>query len=161
MLREDPDVILVWEMRDLETIQATLTLAETWHLVFSTLHTVDSIQSIDRIVDVFPADKQQQIRMQLSMSLIWIISQRLLPHKTLDARIPAREVLINNDAIRNNIVKWKTNLLYWILETGSSTWMILMDKYLLQLFKKWLITHEILISYARDPDYVESILKQW
>jgi len=157
-LREDPNVIMVWEMRDPETIKAVLTLAETWHLVISTLHTNDSVQTIDRIVDVFPWSIQKQIRMQLAMSLVWIISQRLLPRKWQDARIAAREILVANDAIRNLIITAKTNLIYSVLEVWSSSWMFLMDKYLTVLYKNWFITKEILLSYVRDKDSVNLII---
>jgi twitching motility protein PilT len=157
-LREDPDVIMVWEMRDPETIRAALTLAETWHLVISTLHTNDTVQSIDRIVDIFPWTLQKQIRMQLSMTLVWIISQRLLPRKDMDARVAAREILIANDAIRNLIVTWKSNMIYSVLEVSWKQGMFLMDKYLTVLYKNWLITKETLISYVRDPDSVQMII---
>ena len=154
-LREDPDVIMIWEMRDPETIKSAITLAETGHLVFSTLHTNDSVQTIDRIVDVFPSNQQKQIRMQLAMSLSWIISQRLLAKKDGDSRIPAREILINNDATKNLIITWKTHQLYSVLEVGKDEWMILMDKYLIALYRKWLITKETLVSNARDKENIE------
>ncbi len=154
-LREDPDVIMVWEMRDSETIKSAITLAETWHLVLSTLHTNDTVQSVDRIVDVFPAWQQDQIRMQLAMSLVWIISQRLLPRVDKEWRIRAREILVSNDAVRNLIITWKTHQLYSVLEVSSKQWMILMDKYLIFLFKKWIISKETLFSYARDKDGIE------
>lgn len=157
-LREDPNIIMVWEMRDPETIKSVLTLAETWHLVISTLHTNDSVQTIDRIVDVFPWSVQKQIRMQLAMSLIWIISQRLLPKKDVDARIAAREILISNDAIKNLIITAKTNQIYSVLEVWSSSWMFLMDKYLTVLYKNWLITKDTLLSYVRDKDSVSLII---
>lgn len=134
-LREDPDVIIVWEMRDPETIKAVLTLAETWHLVISTLHTNDTVQSIDRIVDVFPASLQSQIRMQLALSLTWIISQRLIKREDKSGRIAAREILINNNAIKNLIIMAKSHQVYSVLEVGEKEWMILMDKYLSVLFK--------------------------
>jgi len=157
-LREDPDIIMVWEMRDPETIRAALTLAETWHLVFSTLHTNDTVQSIDRIVDVFPAWQQEQIRMQLALSLVWIISQRLLPRVDNEWRIAAREILINNDAVKNLIITWQTHQIYSILEVSSRKWMILMDKYLTVLFKKKVISKEILMSYARDKEWIEMLI---
>lgn len=118
-LREDPDIIMVGEMRDPETIRAVLTLAETGHLVFSTLHTNDTVQSVDRIVDVFPEGQQEQIRMQLAMSLLGIIAQRLLPHKSEERRIPAREILLNNDAVRNLIITGNTHQLYSVIEIGQ------------------------------------------
>jgi len=156
-LREDPDVIMIWEMRDPETVQAAITLAETGHLVFSTLHTNDTVQSIDRIVDIFPEGKQEQIRMQLAMSLIGIISQRLLPKKDIDDRIAAREILLNNDAVRNLIITWNTHLLYSVLETSWKHGMILLDQYLEVLYKKGLITKETLISHARDKDNIPAL----
>jgi len=159
-LREDPDVIMVWEMRDPETIKAAITLAETGHLVFSTLHTNDSVQSIDRIVDVFPSSQQKQIRMQLAMNLVWVISQRLLTRADMQWRIAAREILITNDAVRNLIITGKTHQLYSVLEVWHKQWMILMDKYLLALYNKWLITKETLISYVRDKDWVEMMINQ-
>ena len=157
-LREDPDIIMVWEMRDPETIKAAITLAETGHLVLSTLHTNDSVQTIDRIVDVFPTSQQKQIRMQLAMSLVWVISQRLLPKKDEDARVAAREILIANDATKNLIIQWKTHQLYSVLEVSRSDWMILMDKYLSILYEKWLITKDTLLSFARDREGLEMLL---
>ncbi len=156
-LREDPDVIMIWEMRDPETIKAAITLAETWHLVLSTLHTNDSVQTVDRIVDVFPEATQKQIRMQLAMSLSWIISQRLVPRSDKDWRVAVREILITNDATRNLIISWKTHQLYSVLEVWKSHWMILMDKYLIALFKKWIINKDTLLSYSRDKESAEMI----
>lgn len=157
-LREDPDIVMVWEMRDLETIKAALTLAETGHLVISTLHTNDTVQSVDRIIDVFPTGQQAQIKMQLAMSLVWIISQRLVKRKDKDARIPAREILINNDAIRNLIITWKTHQMYSVLEVSDKKGMILMDKYLAALYKKWLIDESALNSYGRDKELIKSLI---
>ncbi len=157
-LREDPDVIMIWEMRDPETIKAAITLAETGHLVFSTLHTNDSVQTIDRIVDVFPWSQQKQIRMQLAMSLVWVVSQRLIARSDKQWRIPAREILIVNDAVKNLIISWKTHQLYSVLEVGQKQWMILMDKYLLALYKKDIISKETLISYVRDKEWIEMML---
>ena len=157
-LREDPDVIMIWEMRDPETIQAALTLAETGHLVLSTLHTNDSVQTIDRIVDIFPSWKQKQIRMILAMSLVWIVSQRLLPRSDKEWRIPAREIMITNDAIKNLIIWWRTHQLYWVLEMWKRSWMILMDKYLVALYKKWMISKETMMSYVRDKEWIEMMI---
>jgi len=158
-LREDPDVIMIWEMRDPETIQAAITLAETGHLVISSLHTNDTVQTVDRIVDVFPPVQQDQVRMQLAMSLVGIVTQRLLPRSDKDGRVAAREILINNDAVRNLIISGKTNQLYSVLEVGQNSGMILMDKYLVALFKKWIISKEVLMSYTRDKDNIELLLK--
>ncbi len=154
-LREDPDVIMVWEMRDPETISAALTLAETGHLVLSTLHTNDSVQSIDRIIDSFPAVSQNQIKTQLAMSLIWIVSQILLPKKEWSTRVVAREILINNDAIRSLIIRWNNHQIYSIIELSSQEWMILMDKYLDILYNKWLISKDVYNSRIRDKDLVK------
>ncbi len=157
-LREDPDVIMIWEMRNEETVRSAITLAETGHLVLSTLHTNDSAQAIDRIVDIFPEWQQKQIRMQFALSLIWIISQRLLPRKDIDGRIAAREILINNDAVKNLIITWKTHQVYSILEIWKKDWMILLDKYLIALYKKWLISKETLISYAKDKENIDMMI---
>ncbi|MDQ7022290.1 MAG: ATPase, T2SS/T4P/T4SS family [Candidatus Gracilibacteria bacterium] len=151
-LREDPDVIMVGEMRDPETIKAALTLAETGHLVLSTLHTNDSVQTVDRIVDIFPTAQQKQIRMQLAMSLIGIMSQRLIPRADKDGRIAAREMLIANDAARNLIITGKTHQLYSVLEIGQKDGMILMDKYLIALYNKKIISKDTLMSYIRDKE---------
>ncbi len=157
-LREDPNVIMVWEMRDAETIKSAITLAETGHLVLSTLHTNDTVQAIDRILDVFPVWQQDQIRMQLAMSLIWIVSQRLLPRIDKEWRIAAREIMIANDAVRNLIITWKTHQLYSVIEVWQSEWMLLMDKYLIFLYNKWIIDKDILRSFARDKDQIEWII---
>lgn len=159
-LREDPDIIMVWEMRDPETIKAAITLAETWHLVLSTLHTNDTVQSVDRIIDVFPAGQQDQIRMQLAMSLVWIISQRLIPRIDKEWRVASREILVANDAVRNLIITWKTHQLYSVIEVSSKAWMVLMDKYLLFLFKKNIISKETLFSYARDKEWMEMLINE-
>ena len=157
-LREDPDVIMVWEMRDPETIKAALTLAETWHLVLSTLHTNDSVQTVDRIVDIFPTTQQKQIRMQLAMSLVWILSQRLIPRSDKEWRVAARELLINNDAAKNLIISWKTHQLYSVLEIWKKDWMILMDKYLTALYQKNIISKDTLLSYIRDKENIEMLI---
>lgn len=157
-LREDPNVIMVWEMRDAETIKAAITLAETGHLVLSTLHTNDTVQTIDRIVDVFPVWQQEQIRMQLAMSLLWVISQRLLPRIDKEWRIAAREIMVANDAVKNLIITWKTHQLYSVIEVWNNDWMILMDKYLLVLYNKWIIDKDTLRSYARDKDQIDWII---
>ena len=159
-LREDPDVIMIWEMRDPETIKTAITLAETGHLVLSTLHTNDSVQTIDRIVDVFPSGQQKQIRMQLAMSLAGVISQRLIAREDKEWRVAAREILTSTDAVRNLIITWKTHQLYAVLEVWMKYWMILMDKYLLLLFKKWVISKENLIAYARDKDGIEMLIQE-
>jgi twitching motility protein PilT len=149
---------MIWEMRDPETIKAAITLAETWHLVISTLHTNDSVQTVDRIVDVFPGPQQKQIRMQLAMSLIWILSQRLVTRSDKEWRIAAREILIANDAVRNLIIQWKTHQIYSVLEVWKKYWMILMDKYLMALYHKKMISKITLMSYVRDKEGTEMMI---
>jgi twitching motility protein PilT len=141
VLREDPNVIMVGEMRDLEAISATITLAETGHLVFATLHTISSSQTIDRIVDVFPNYQQTQIRMQLSMVLLSTISQRLVP-KVGGGRIAAREVLINNGAISSLIRENKIAQIKSIIQTSSSDGMFTMNQSLESLYKSGVISEE-------------------
>lgn len=158
-LREDPDVIVIWEMRDAQTIKTAVTLAETWHLVISTLHTNDTVQTVDRIIDIFPSGQQRQIRMQLSLSLVWIISQRLITKKDHTGRVAVREVLINNDAIRSQIIDGKTHQIYWVVEVAAKEGMILMDKSLVYLYLKWIISRESLMSYARDKETVEMMIQ--
>ncbi|MCD5385101.1 type IV pilus twitching motility protein PilT [Candidatus Gracilibacteria bacterium] len=157
-LREDPDVIMIGEMRDPETIKAAITLAETGHLVISTLHTNDSVQTVDRIVDVFPGTQQKQIRMQLAMSLVGILSQRLVTRSDKEGRIAAREILISNDAVRNLIIQGKTHQLYSVLEIGQKEGMILMDKYLMALYTKNIISKDSLISYVRNKEGIEMMI---
>lgn len=156
-LREDPDVIMVGEMRDPETIQAALTLAETGHLVISTLHTNDTVQSIDRIIDSFPSSQQSQIRAQLSMTLSAVISQILLPKKDGKGRVAAREILINTDAIRSLIGQGVTHQLYSIIELSSQDGMVLMDSCLEDLYQKKLISKEVFASRVRDRDIVAGL----
>jgi len=151
VLRQDPDVILVGEMRDLETIQAALTAAETGHLVFATLHTNDAVQTADRIIDVFPAEQQQQIRFQLSMVLLAIISQRLLPRADKSGRVLAAEFLMNNNAVANLIRDGKTHQLYSVLETSHKEGMLTLDRSLKQLFKAGRVSHDDAIAHMRNP----------
>ncbi len=151
VLRQDPDVILIGEMRDLETIQAALTAAETGHLVFATLHTNDAIQTVDRIIDVFPGHQQQQIRFQLSLTLLAIISQRLLPLKDGDGRVLACELLYNTTAVANLIRENKTHQVYSVVETSGKAGMITMDQSVKRLYINGKITYEDAISTMRDP----------
>lgn len=151
VLRQDPDVILVGEMRDLETIKAALTAAETGHLVFATLHTNDAVQSVDRIIDVFPGHEQQQIRFQLSMTLLAIISQRLLAKSDNKGRVLASEVLLNNTAIANLIREGKTHQIYSVVETSVKDGMQTMDRSLKSLHKKGLISFDDALAHMRNP----------
>lgn len=150
VLRQDPDVILVGEMRDTETIAAALTAAETGHLVLATLHTNDAAQSIDRIIDSFPAHQQSQIRIQLAGSLLGIISQRLLPHRNGKDRVAVFEVLVNNHAVKNIIREGKTHLAASIMETGKKDGMITQEKAVGELFKRNLISRAEAKKYIHD-----------
>jgi twitching motility protein PilT len=135
VLRQDPDVILVGEMRDLETISTALTAAETGHLVFATLHTQDAPQSVDRVIDVFPAHQQQQVRVQLASSLQGIVTQQLLPRRGGGGRIVAAEVLVVTPAVRNLIREGKTHQIYSAMQSGGKYGMQTMDQSLAHLVK--------------------------
>jgi len=150
-LREDPDVILVGEMRNLETIALALTAAETGHLVFATLHTGNAPQSIDRIVDVFPPHQQTQVRVQLAGCVQGIISQQLLPLINGKGRVPAVEIMIANNAIRNLIREGKSYQIYNIMQTSLSEGMITMDKALLDLYRDGQVSWEEAQARSIDP----------
>jgi twitching motility protein PilT len=151
MLREDPNVILVGEMRDLETIAAALTLAETGHLVLSTLHTQDAAQTVDRIIDVFPPYQQEQIRVMLAASLRGVVSQILLPRADGMGRVAAREVLVVTPGISAIIREAKTHQIYSAIQTGANQGMCTMEKSLSDLCLAGLITHEDALSKANHP----------
>ena len=154
ILREDPDVILVGEMRTFSTIETALIAAETGHLVFATLHTNSAADTIDRIVDVFPADQQTQVRMQLSMSLQAVICQQLVPHMSGMGRVLATEVMIANNAIRNLIREGKTPQIANSIATTAADGNHLMDSSLISLFKQRKISSEVAIRAAHDREYV-------
>ena len=154
ILREDPDVILIGEMRDLITIETALTAAETGHLVFATLHTNSAADSIDRMVDVFPAERQRQIRMQLSMTLQAVLSQQLLPRRG-GGRVAACELMVVSPAIRNLIREGKTPQIANAVATSADLGGITMDNALVRLFKDKQITAETARAAAHDPDYVK------
>jgi len=149
-LRQDPDVILVGEMRDLETISIAVTAAETGHLVFSTLHTVGSSNTVDRIIDVFPPYQQQQIRTQLADVLQCVVSQQLLPKKNGQGRIAAMEVMISNPAIRNHIREGKTFQIPTVMQTNAKMGMRTMDDALYDLYQRGEIDMENALFYAQD-----------
>ena len=151
-LREDPDVILVGEMRDLETISTAVTAAETGHLVFSTLHTIGCAETIDRVIDVFPTDQQDQIRVQLSMVLEAVISQRLLPTIDGNGRVAAFEVMLANSAIRNLIREGKNYQIPSAMQSGKKQGMQTMDDCLLDLYSMGRISRKDTLLYATDPD---------
>ncbi|SEF81572.1 twitching motility protein PilT [Caloramator fervidus] len=158
-LREDPDVILVGEMRDLETISIALTAAETGHLVLSTLHTIGASKTIDRIVDVFPPHQQQQIKIQLASVLEGIISQQLIPRSDGVGRVCAMEIMITTPAVRNLIREGKTHQIDSIIQTGGKYGMKTMDTSLVELYKKGLITQEDALAFAVDKDIMERLMR--
>jgi len=149
-LREDPDVILVGEMRDLETIRLALTAAETGHLVFGTLHTTSAAKTIDRVIDVFPAAEKGMVRSMLSESLQGVISQTLLK-KTNGGRVAAHEIMIGTPAIRNLIREDKVAQMYSSIQTGAAFGMKTLDQALLELLKKGLISRELAREKAKNP----------
>jgi twitching motility protein PilT len=157
-LRQDPDVILVGEMRDLETIATALTAAETGHLVFATLHTQDSAQTVDRIVDVFPPDQQQQVRVQLSVALQGIVTQQLLPTADGRGRIAATEVLVPTPAVRNLIREGKTHQIYSALQTGAQFGMQTMDSALAALVRDQKITRELAEARSSSPEELRRLM---
>jgi twitching motility protein PilT len=157
-LRQDPDVISIGEMRDLETIATAITAAETGHLILATLHTPDAPLAIDRIIDVFPPHQQYQIRMQLSTTLLAVIAQILLPRKDGAGRVPAVELLIANPAVSNLIRSKKTHQLYAVMQTGGRSGMRTMDQALKELVQKGLVSFETALSRARDPHYFRKSL---
>lgn len=151
-LRENPDVIMIGEMRDLETIAIAVTAAETGHLVLATMHTSGSAETIERIIDVFPADNQKQIRIQLAGAIEGIVSQQLIPRTDRPGLVLAMEVLVATPAIRNLIREGKAYQIASHLQTGAKYGMQTMDMSLRQLYHKKLISREELISRARDPE---------
>lgn len=151
VMRQNPDVILVGEMRDLETIQLAITAAETGHLVMSTLHTVDAAQTIDRIVDVFPPDQQAQIRTQLSVTLQAVVSQTLLPRADGNGRVAAFEILVCTPAVRTLVREGKTHQLYLDIQTGVEYGMQTLDGHLLALLKEGLIDYENALAKSQAP----------
>jgi twitching motility protein PilT len=153
-LRQDPDVIMVGEMRDLETIAIAITAAETGHLVLATLHTRNTYQTIERIIDVFPATHQQQIRIQLANSLVAVFAQKLLPRRGEKGRIAAVESMMVTPAVRNLIRENKIHQLYTFIQTGQKTGMQTMDDYLVALYKKRLIDKEVALENAHDKEAV-------
>ena len=157
-LRQDPDVILVGEMRDLETISTALTAAETGHLVFATLHTQDTAQTVDRIVDVFPPEQQQQVRVQLSVALQGIVTQQLLPTADGQGRCCAAEILIPTPAVRNLIREGKTHQIYSALQTGGQFGMQTMDASLAQLVRQHKITRELAESRSSAPEELRRLM---
>lgn len=159
VLRQDPDVILIGEMRDLETINAALVVSETGHLVFATLHTTDSVQTINRIIDAFPPYQQPQVRAQLSFVIQAILAQQLLPKAYEGGRVLATEVLIPTMAIRNLIREEKIHQIYSSLQTGTEVGMQTMNQSLVDLYQKQLVTYNEIFSRTLDPKELERMIK--
>jgi len=151
VMRQNPDVIMVGEMRDLETIQQTITAAELGHLVLSTVHTTDAAQTVDRIVDVFEPARQQQIRTQLALTLQAVVSQTLVPRADRSGRVAAFEILIATPAVRNMIRERRTHQLYGVIEAGSDYGMQLMDTHLVQLCRQGIITYDQALVRSMNP----------
>lgn len=158
VLREDPDVVLIGEMRDLETIQAAITIAETGHLVFATLHTNSAAQSIDRMIDVFPAHQQPQVRTQLSNMLMAICSQRLVPAIS-GGRVVAAEIMVANSAVRSLIREGKTYQLDNAIQTGAEQGMQTMDRTLAKLVQTGIITYDAAREYAVDINELDRLVR--
>lgn len=158
-LREDCNVIFVGEMRDLESIQTVMTIAETGHLVFATLHTNDAAQTIDRITDVFPPHQQPQIRAQLASVLQGIISLRLMP-KIGGGRVPATEILLANNAVRNVIREGKTYEMDNVVHTSGESGMVALDKSLAQLVAHGIVSTEDAMGYVKDLEYFKSLVSK-
>jgi twitching motility protein PilT len=152
VLRQDPDVILVGEMRDLETIATAVTAAETGHLVFSTLHTNDATQSVDRMIDVFPPHQQQQIRVQLAAVLQGILSQQLFPRADHLGRVAAIEVMLATPAVRSLIREGKTHQLPTVIQTNAKLGMQTMDKAIMDLVQKGLVSYDVAQEKLQSPD---------
>ena len=151
ILRQDPDVILVGEMRDLETISSAITAAETGHLVLATLHANDATQAIDRVVDVFPSHQQGQARSQLAQCLLGVVSQRLLPRADGAGRVAAFEVMVGTPAIRTLVRDNKMHMAQGIMETARRDGMVTMDQALKGLFEQGLISYESAQRYVTNP----------
>ncbi len=152
VLRQDPDVILIGEMRDLETIETALIVAETGHLVLATLHTSDAVQTVNRIVDVFPSHQQNQVRVQLSLELLGVISQQLIPKASGRGRVLGAEVMIVNHAVRSLVREQKIHQLYSVIQTGQKEGMRTMNQTLYELYVNRVISLEDALARSGDPD---------
>lgn len=158
-LRQDPDVIMIWEMRDSETIQAALTLVETWHLVISTLHTSSAPQTISRIINALPVEKQNSIANQLSLSIEMIISQRLLENAEWDWKVAAREIMLADSAISNLIRENKIAQIFSILEISRSKWMMTIDDSMAQLVANRRVKLDVVMPYIRNKNTFRDLLE--
>lgn len=159
-LREDVNVVMVGEMRDLDSMSTTITVAETGHLVFATLHTNDAPQTVDRIIDVFPAHQQNQIRSQLANILVGVVSQRLLP-RIGGGRIPAIEIMISNTAVKNVIREGRTYELANVIHTSGDEGMVNLDKSLADLVRKGLVRLEDGLAYANNQELFKSLIRRF
>jgi twitching motility protein PilT len=158
VLRQDPDVVMLGEMRDLETISTAITAAETGHLVFGTLHTTGTARTIDRIIDAFPKEQQEQVRTQLALSIVSVISQVLVPRLDKTGVCAAFEIMINTSAIENYIRKGETYKITSDIQTGKKRGMILLDESLLNLYRDRKISAETALEYAQDPNELRARL---
>jgi twitching motility protein PilT len=159
-LRQDPDVILLGEMRDLETIATALTAAETGHLVFATLHTQDAPSTVDRLIDVFPGPQQEQVRVQIAATLQGVVTQTLLPRADGSGRIPAVEILFPDDAVRNLIRQGKVEQIYSIMQTGTKRGMQTLEQALADFVVRGLVTEEIALNRSSRPEQLAGLLKR-
>src|ERR687888_469629 len=159
-LRQDPDVILVGEMRDLETIATALTAAETGHLVFGTLHTQSAPSTIDRIIDVFPPEQQEQVRIMIAMSLQGVVTQTLLPTADGTGRVPALEILLPDDAVRNLIRQGKVEQIYSVMQTNTSRGMQTMEQSLAELITRRVVDVELGLSRSSRPAQLVGLLER-
>ncbi len=154
-LRQASDVIMVWEMRDLETFRLALRAAETWNLVLATLHTSWAARTVSRIIDMFPWDEKEQVKQQLSEALIWVVWQDLLKRSSWKWRVPACEILVNTVSVSNMIRKWLTHQIDWVIETSRKDWMLPMKKSLEELYNSKIISEE---EYLYNLSYLWKIL---
>jgi twitching motility protein PilT len=159
-LRQDPDVILVGEMRDLETISTAMTAAETGHLVFGTLHTQSAPGTIDRIIDVFPPEQQEQVRVQIAGTLQGVVTQALLPTADGQGRVPALEILLPDDAVRNLIRQGKVEQIYSVMQTGTAKGMQTMEQSLAELILRGIVSKELAVTRSSRPEQLEGLLER-
>src|SRR6266404_8010017 len=159
-LRQDPDVILVGEMRDLETIGTALTAAETGHLVFGTLHTQSAPGTIDRIIDVFPGEQQEQVRVQIAGTLQGVVTQALLPTADGQGRVPALEILLPDDAVRNLIRQGKVEQIYSVMQTGTAKGMVTMEQSLAELVIRGIVSMDLAVSRSSRPEQLQGLLER-
>jgi twitching motility protein PilT len=159
-LRQDPDVILLGEMRDLETIATALTAAETGHLVFATLHTQDASSTVDRLIDVFPAEQQGQVRAQIAGTLQGVVTQTLLPTADGQGRVPAVEILFPDDAVRNLIRQAKIEQIYSVMQTGTKRGMMTLEQSLADLVLRGVVAEEVALSRTSRPEQLEGLIKR-